>query len=151
VARAKPEIRARVIARDGSVHILDAKTIADSPMVEFDSSLFSDARIVRAPLPAIEPGALVEYEITTDSGPAFTGAGVARRIQVADNVPVERFHLVIEAAAGASLQTVYRQIPDSAIQKTSSKKSTHIVCELGPFKPRKRFEGSLPPDVSPFP
>jgi tetratricopeptide (TPR) repeat protein len=49
------------------------------------------------------------------------------------------------------LQTAYRQIPDAAIQKTSSKKGAHIECELGPFKPRKRFEGSLPPDVSRFP
>ena len=147
----KPEIRARVITRNGSVHTLDAKTIADSPMVEFDSSMFSDARIVRAPLPAIEPGAVVEYEITTDSGPAFAGAGVAQRIQVVDTVPLERFHLVIDAPAGASLQTVYRQIPEAAVQKTASKKSTHIECELGPFTLRKRFEGSLPPDVSPFP
>src|SRR5262249_19565627 len=48
-------------------------------------------------------------------------------------------------------QTVYRQIPDSALRKTSSKNGIHIECELGPFKPRKRFESSLPPDVSPFP
>jgi tetratricopeptide (TPR) repeat protein len=147
----KPEIRARVITRAGAVHMLDAKTIADSPMAEFDSSMYSDARIVRAPLPAIEPGAVVEYEVTTDSGPGFAGAGVVRRIQVVDNVPLERFHIVIEVPAGASLHTVYRQIPDAAVQKTVSKKGTHIECELGPFKPRNSFESSLPPDVSPFP
>jgi len=147
----KPEIRARVITRNGSIHMLDAKTIADSPTVEFDSNTFSDARIVRAPLPAIDPGAVVEFEVTTDSGLAFAEAGVTRRIQVLDNVPLERFHLVIDAPAGAKLQTVYRQIPDNAVRKTELKNGIHIECELGPFKARKRFEGNLPPDVSPFP
>jgi hypothetical protein len=48
----KPNLRARVIAADGSARWLDASTIADSPAREFDSSVFSDERIVRAPLPA---------------------------------------------------------------------------------------------------
>jgi tetratricopeptide (TPR) repeat protein len=94
---------------------------------------------------------VVEYEVTTDSGPAFPEAGVTRRIQVVDNVPLERFHLVIDAPARAALQTVYRQIPDSALRRTTSKNGIHIECELGPFKPRKTFESSLPPDVSQFP
>jgi len=147
----KPEIRARVITRAGSIHALDPKTIADSPAAELESNVFSDTRVVRAPLPAVEPGAVVEYEIATDAGPAFPDSGVTRRIQVMDNVPLERFHLAIDAPAGAPLQTVYGQMADSATNKTSSKTGTRIECELGPFKPRKAFEGSLPPDVSPFP
>jgi hypothetical protein len=147
----KPEIRARVITRAGSVHLLDPKTIADSPAAELDSNVFSDSRVVRAPLPAIEPGAVVEYEIATDAGPAFPEAGVARRVQVIDSVPLERFHLAIDAPPGVPLQTVYRQIADSAIRKTTSKAGARVEIELGPFKPRKTFEGSLPPDVSPFP
>lgn len=146
----KPQVRARVITRTGSVHTLDPKTIADSPMAELDSTTFSDARVVRAPLPAVESGALVEYEITTESAPAFAQAGVAQRIQVVDTVPLERFHLAIDTPSGAPLQTVHRQIPDSAFQRTTSKNGIHIECVLGPFKPRKRFESSLPPDVSPF-
>ena len=147
----KPEIRARVITGTGSAHTLDPKTIADSPAAELAPNTFSDTRVVRAPLPAVESRAVVEYEVSVDSGPAFAEAGVTRRIQVVDNVPLERFHLVIDAPSGATLQTVYRQIPDSALRRTTSKNDIHIECELGPFKPRKRFESSLPPDVSPFP
>jgi hypothetical protein len=146
----KPEIRA-VITRTGAVHTLDPKTIADSLMAELDSNTFSDSRVVRAPLPAIESGAVVECEVIADSGPAFAEAGVTRRIQVFDTVPLERFHLVIDAPSGVTLQTVYRQIPDSALRRTTSRSGIHIECELGPFKPRRRFESSLPPDVSPFP
>jgi hypothetical protein len=39
----KPEIRARVITRTGAVYALGPKTIADSPMAEFDSNTFSDS------------------------------------------------------------------------------------------------------------
>ena len=147
----RPEIRARVITRIGSVHTLDPKTIADSPAAELEPNVFSDTRVSRAPLPAVEPGAVVEYEVTTDSSPAFAGAGVTQRIQVVDNVPLERFHLVVDAPIGAALQTVYRQIPDSALRRTTSKKGIHIECELGPLKPGRKIEGSLPPDVSAFP
>lgn len=147
----KPEIRARVITRTGSVHVLDPKTIADSPALELESNTFSDTRVVRAPLPAVEPGAVVEYEVTTDSGPAFPEAGVAERIQVVNSVALERFHLAMDAPSGTTLRTIYRQIADSACRKAASKNGVHIECELGPLKPNKRFEGSLPLDVSPFP
>ncbi len=36
----KPAIRARVIAKTGEVHMLDPKTIADSPVTELDASTF---------------------------------------------------------------------------------------------------------------
>jgi len=61
----KPEMRARVIGADGTVHWLDGKTIADSPANEYDQNIFSDRRVVRAPLPAVGVGTIVEYEIVT--------------------------------------------------------------------------------------
>jgi hypothetical protein len=58
----KPELRARVIGADGAVHWLEAKTIADSPAQEYDQSIFSDRRVIRAPLPAVAVGAVVEQK-----------------------------------------------------------------------------------------
>jgi hypothetical protein len=51
----RPSIRAQVVAKDGTVHELDPKTIADSPAREKDDDVLSDERKVRAPLPAMEP------------------------------------------------------------------------------------------------
>src|SRR6266478_6682999 len=66
----KPEMRARVIGADGTVHWLDGKTIADSPANEYEQNIFSDRRVVRAPLPAVGVGTIVEYEIVTrETGP----------------------------------------------------------------------------------
>jgi Domain of Unknown Function with PDB structure (DUF3857) len=59
----RPTVRARVISPDGSVHQLDPSTIADAPVRDDDNNVVSDRRMIRAPLPAMEPGAIVEHEI----------------------------------------------------------------------------------------
>src|SRR5438067_3037044 len=54
----KPEIKARVIARDGSIHEFDAKALTETPAPEESLDIFSDNRILRAPLPAVAVGAV---------------------------------------------------------------------------------------------
>jgi len=147
----KPHIRARVITKDGSVHWLDPKTLTDSPAHEFESSVFSDRRVVRVPLPAIAAGAVVEYEVAGEESPALPEAGIARRATVLDNIPLERFRVRIEVAKGGpQLRTVARLIPDSAVRPQPGAE-TRIEVELGPFPARKEFETNLPPDVPSFP
>ena len=143
----KPVLRARVIAADGAVHWLDQKTIADAPVVQFDSTIFSDRRTVRAPLPAIVPGAIVESEIAEDETPALSQSGVSRRIAVERYVALERLHLKIEVANNIPLHTIYRLIADSAVKRAEHKATTEIECDIGPFTARKEFEFNLPPDV----
>ena len=140
----KPVLRARVITSDGAVHDLDPKTIADAPAADADDSVFSDARIVRAPLPAVAAGAIIEYEITVDSAPSFPEAGFSGLASVFDTVPIERFHVALDAPKGTALKVAGRMIADSAIQRTSSKGATHIELDLGPLKARKDFESYLP-------
>src|SRR5215212_843307 len=43
----KPVIEVRVVARDGTVHLLDAKAISEAPAPEESLEIFSDNRIVR--------------------------------------------------------------------------------------------------------
>ncbi len=151
----KPTLRARVVTSDGVVHNLDPKTIADTPAAESDDTVFSDARIERAPLPAVALGAIVEFEISVDSGAAYPGAGVGRRVHVFDDVPLERFHLSVDVAKGVPFQSIARNIPDTAIRRSGgsagNKGVTHVECELGPLSARKTVEGNLPFDVSPYP
>ncbi|HEY6924049.1 MAG TPA: DUF3857 domain-containing protein [Steroidobacteraceae bacterium] len=49
-------MKARVILADGNVYTLDEATITDSPAHVGSSLIYSDARTLRAPLPAIAPG-----------------------------------------------------------------------------------------------
>ena len=63
----KRDLRARAITPDGAVHWVDAKTIAESPTLQFDNTIFSDNRVLRAPIPGIVAGAVVEYELTVSN------------------------------------------------------------------------------------
>ncbi len=148
---AKPELRARVITADGMVHWLDPKTIADSPASEFDSSIFSDRRVARAPLPAVAEGAVVEYEIVVRETAPLLNAGVTRRIFILDHIPIQRFRLSIEAAKNVVVQTAAQLIPETAIRRHVSSGSTHVDCELGPLGPRKTYEANLPTDTPAYP
>ena len=58
----RPVLRARVITPDLVVHPLDPKTITEAPGRVIQDNVFSDSRVVRAPLPAVAPGSLVEEE-----------------------------------------------------------------------------------------
>jgi tetratricopeptide (TPR) repeat protein len=146
-----PQIRARVIGSDGAIHWLDAKTIADSPAREFDASIFSDSRVLRAPLPAIHVGSIVEYEIAIREKLPLLDAGVTRRITVIDSVPHERLHVLIEADSAIELRTVGRLIPETAIRRKQTSTGTQIDLELGPLEARKSFEYDLPPEIPHYP
>jgi tetratricopeptide (TPR) repeat protein len=147
----KPEMRARVIGADGAVHWLDGKTIADSPASEYDQNIFSDRRVVRAPLPAVGVGTIVEYEIVTRETAPLFNAGEARRVTIFDSVPIRRFQLSIEAAESVPLKIVTKLIPESAIQHVKNGGKTQFNCEIGPLEPRNSTEGNLPSDVPGYP
>lgn len=71
----RPVVRARVITADGVEHVLDPKTLSDTPARENASDIYSDTRSYRGPLPAVAIGAVVEEEITIeDTAPTISGA-----------------------------------------------------------------------------
>ena len=61
----KPSIQARVITPDGREHRLDPATIGEFSPEQNNPELFTDHRQLKAPLPRLEKGAIVEVEIKT--------------------------------------------------------------------------------------
>lgn len=149
----RPTLRARVIQKNGSAHWLDEKTIADAPARELDSSVYSDSRTVRAPLPAVAAGSVVEVEITVRDKTPFLDAGVAWRVSIPDSLAVERFHVLIEADAKVPLRTLAKLVPATALREEKAAGLTRWECDWGPWEPRKSedFEWNLPFDESPSP
>lgn len=143
----KPELRARVITEDGAVHALDPSTIAEAPARQFDANLFSDDRIVTAPLPAVARGAVVEYQVTRQESATALQAGVARRIRPTTGVPLLRFHLIVEADPAINFRHTARLLPEQACKHQSPGGKTRLECDAGPMEPRKDQEFNLPPDV----
>ena len=65
----KPIFRVRVITPDGQAHDLDQESIGEAPAEQDSPTLFSDDKLLRAPLPAIVVGAVVEEQIESREGP----------------------------------------------------------------------------------
>ncbi len=147
----RPQLRARVISSEGKVHWLDPKTIDDSPAQEFDASIFSDRRVVRAPLPAIAAGSIIEYQIQQRENEPLFDAGVTRRITVQDYVPIIRFRIEMESDKSVNLRTASKLIPESSIRRYDTAGKIRIECDLGPLEARDSFESGLPSDVPNYP
>ena len=100
----RPRMRARVVTADGQEHRLDPKVLEQSTVGGGDPEMFSERQVLRGPLPAIGPGAVVEEEeIVEDSAPAFE-RGTMERHLLGMNVPVRHARVVLEAPAAMPLR-----------------------------------------------
>lgn len=97
----RPEIRARVIAPDGRVHELDPTTVAEAAAAVEDDEMFGDERLLRAPLPAVVVGSVVEAELVVPHVRPLFEAGVATRRYLALGEPGHRVRLILDAPAEA--------------------------------------------------
>ncbi|HSF43281.1 MAG TPA: DUF3857 domain-containing protein, partial [Thermoanaerobaculia bacterium] len=76
--QARPELRARVITPDGAVHLLDPAVLTENGEAQEAPDMFEDGRVLRGPLPAVRPGAVVEQEVTVRETAPFFDRGVVR-------------------------------------------------------------------------
>lgn len=144
----RPEIRARVIAPDGTVHTLDPKALTDAPAGDERPEVYDDNRNYSGPLPAVVPGAIVEVEeVLTDKEPNFA-AGALQRVTVGRRgIPVEHTQIVVEAPAGAPLQYKTLLLPSMMITKEKENGIVRLTFEQGPMPARLDAEPNLPSDV----
>jgi transglutaminase-like putative cysteine protease/Flp pilus assembly protein TadD len=148
-----PTLKARVIAADYSVRELDPKTITDAPAKEDESNVFSDRRVVRAPLPAIAPGSVVEQEIVLTERVPFPGSGIIDWIPFGRvSVPVQHTRVVFDAPSSVSIQYVLKMLPDLTPQRSEADGRVKIVFDRGPIPAYDDPESYMPSDalVHPF-
>ena len=143
----RPTLRARVITPDSKVHTLDPKTVTDAPASDNEEKIYSDGRVVRAPLPAIAPGSVVEEEyVTRERAPLFD-AGVVSREYLGRSVPVQESRLTIDAPASLPLQYSLQLLPDLKPQRSEANGRVHITFEQGPLNAIEEVESYLPNEV----
>jgi hypothetical protein len=106
----RPVLRARVISNEGVVHQLDHATIAEEPLGGSSSEVYSDRRRVRAPLPAVEVGSILELEYVSQEKEPLFKAGQIHRFYFGYDVPTRRTRLVIEAPMSLPLKYVTRKL-----------------------------------------
>lgn len=143
----RPELRARVISPDGKTYTLDPATIADSPALESDSAVYSDERTLRAPLPAIAPGAVVETEIVMNEGPLLQGVGRIGRSVFEDPDPVQHFRLTLQAPKSLPLRYRIDLMPGVQPVRSETADGVQWVFDAGPMPAAKDADPGLPGDV----
>ena len=147
----RPSLRARVITSDNAVHLLDANTITDAPAKENADNVFSDRRVMRAPLPAVAQGSLIEEEqVSTESAPFF-GAGTVERFYFGGSVPVRHTRLILDAPAALPLRYDIRLLPDLKPQRSEAEGRVRIAFDYGPMDSLQDADTGLPSDVPAYP
>ena len=142
----RPRIRARVITPDGAEHLLDPATLTENAEAPGDPDMFEDGRILRAPLPAIHPGSVVEQEVTVrDTAPFFAG-GVVRQHGLDPGVLVRRARMTLDAPASLPLRWVVRELPGVTPKETVANGRRRVTFEARDLEPLEDPEPGMPGD-----
>ena len=143
----RPVVRARVVGPDGTVHELDPKTIADSPVTNSENAVVSDRKMIRAPLPALEPGSVVEQEVITREKTAGLGFGKLTYFYFGETVPVDRTHMRVRVPEALPFRFKVALLPDVKIHENTEGGWHEVDFVQGPMKPSEPIPAMLPPDV----
>jgi transglutaminase-like putative cysteine protease/tetratricopeptide (TPR) repeat protein len=147
----KPEIKARVVTADGAEHWLDAKTLVDVPVHEQDPDVFSDARKLAGPLPAVAAGAIVETQVVTTETAPLLVAGTVHEKVFAWTVPVNRTSVTIIHPESLPLRYKVRQLPDATVTKSTANGIETVRIEQGPIRAFAEETRHIPSDVALYP
>ncbi len=145
----RPAMRARVISRAGVVSTLDPKTIADSTAHQIDPDLYSDSRMLNAPLPNLEAGCIVEFEIVTVDRAPILSAGSVSRVWFGHSVPVLSRRLVLDYPSALPVRYRVRGGTMSPLkdQTQGRIRNTFNAANISAIR---GIEGNLPPDAVPY-
>jgi hypothetical protein len=143
----RPRLQARVVTPDGAVHELDPATIAENGEAAESSDMYEDGRVLRAPLPATGPGAVVEQEVQVrETAPFFAGGIVHVRV-LPMSVPVRLARLVLEAPAAAPLRWITRRLPNVHPKEETAAGRHRLTFEVRDLPAYEDPEPGLPPEA----
>ena len=145
----RPVIQARVVTKDGTVHTLDANALVEAAAPEESLDIFSDNRVIRAPLPAVAVGSVIEQLITYKSKESLYDSASSDVFFFGSFQPVHRSRLVVDAPASLAVQFVNQAKIEPRREEKDGRQ--RIVFEGGPYAAKDDFEWDLPYDVAPLP
>lgn len=144
----RPAVTARVVSKDGTVHTLDAKGITEAPARE-DLDIFSDNRLLRAPLPGVAVGSVIEYVIEFNGNNPIGDAGASDMFLFGGYAPTQRTRMVIDGPASLEPRIVNKTDVKATTEEKNGRRITTF--ESGRIEGRKDFENFLPFDVISLP
>jgi tetratricopeptide (TPR) repeat protein len=140
----RPSVAARVVSNEGTVHLLDSKAVIEAPARE-ELGIFSDNRVLRAPLPGIAVGSVVEYLIAFNGNNPIADAGSAEIVLFGGYAPTQHTRLTIDGPASLDPRVVNKT---NVQPKTEEKNGRRILTfDSGRIEARKSPESYLPFDT----
>lgn len=148
----RPVIRARVIQPDYTEHNLDLSAITEEPAHGGDYKTYSDGKRLRAPLPAIAPGVVVEEEyLEREKEPFFAPGRVGRSFFGHAQAAINHSSAVFEAPASLPLRIETRLLPAVHPTRAEANGRVTITYDIGPLESINARDPNLPPDEFVFP
>ena len=146
----RPVIHARVVTPDGQVRSLDPESIGEVPVEQDNPNLLSDQKMFRAPLPAIQVGAIVEEEIINREIRPLFDHGAVERLLLADSHPIRKLRVVIDYPAALPLR--YEVLgTDLKPVRTEREGRVKLLFDAGAVPAQPAVEPYLPPEVCRWP
>jgi Flp pilus assembly protein TadD len=140
----RPTVEARVITKEGTVHRLDASAVVE--VADYgEGDIFSDTRVLRAPLPAVGIGSVIEYVITRNHRSVVPGAGTTTRFWLGGYTPIEGTRIIIDAPLSIEPRLVNSSGIQPRIEERDGRRRT--VYETGRIDGAREYDSYLPYDV----
>lgn len=148
----RPVIRARVIEPDYSEHNLDPSAVTEEPARGGDYKTYSDGKRLRAPLPAIAPGAVVEEEyLERETEPFFAPGRVGRSFFGHAQTAVIHSSAVFDAPASLPLHIETHLLPNVQAARVEENGRVTTTYDIGSLESIETQDPNLPPDEFVFP
>jgi hypothetical protein len=147
---ARPVIDASVNDPELGVRKLDPKTIAESSAYPNLPEVYSDQRILRAPLPGIRVGSVVTETITRKTTRPFFGDSASFEIPFQSSIPRDKVEVVVDLPEGLAF---HHEILDAKLKKseTAAGGRRRIVFSGGPYPAIERVDAHAPPSLPAWP
>ncbi|MEM8959851.1 MAG: DUF3857 domain-containing protein [Acidobacteriota bacterium] len=150
--QARPTLRARVITPDATVRELDPSTLSEAPAVEHSPDIFSDARVLRAPLPGLRVGAVVEtWSEVRDLEPFFAAGTTGMEYLVGRGPRPRAGRLMIDGSTRLPLRFGVRKAAGLEPIRTVQGDRIRLVFDLADVPVTTPPESFLPPTEARWP
>lgn len=146
----RPVIRVRVTNPDGGEYALDEKAITERPAHEDTPEIYSDALELRAPIPSVRVGTVIDEEIIEQIDGRFFQGSVSHSMSFQTGVARDEVELQIDVPAAMPLQY---QIREAEVQKSDETQGgrRRLIFRGGPYAGLEALESGAPDEIPRWP
>lgn len=146
----RPELTVTVTSASGTVATLDPSTVSETAQYPEAPDMYSDGKVLRAPLPNMKVGAVVEETIVTRTKHPFFGDAFLNTAVFQTGVKHEEVELVIDLPEGAPLKYEIRGAKVTT-EDTRGGGRRRVRFHGGPYPGIAPVEALVPSDVPAWP